>query len=35
MDSNQVGLFNKKNPKDTRRRPSKWINSTEQLKLIG
>ena len=32
---NQVGLFNKKNPKDTRRRPSKWINSTEQLKLIG
>ena len=31
----QVGLFDKKKKIETRRRPSKWIEPREQLKLIG
>ena len=32
---NQVGLFDKADAKPTRRRPSKWADEDEQLKLIG
>ena len=32
----QVGLFDNKNQQvNTRKRPSKWIETREQLKLIG
>ena len=31
----QVGLFDKKKPMNTRRRPSKWLETREQLKLIS
>ena len=31
----QVGLFDKKEIQKTRRRPSKWIDEVEQLKLIS
>ena len=32
---NQVGLFDKKDNVKTRNRPSKWIETKKQLKLIG